>query len=83
MFLQGQVAVESVSEIDNHGIRVLLSGIRAKPMRGLIRPTIDMREVDIYETSLVIHNIPVLGTYSVDLRDPDNEQLRLRCGEGT
>ena len=73
-------AVEPIEYEGQKGVKVTLYGIKVKPLRGISRPTIKMDRLDIFATRVDIHNIPVIGIYSVDLTDPDNKKLKLKCG---
>lgn len=75
-------ALTKVERLGDKKARAQLQGVRARPLRGLIRPTIQIATLDVTPDRIIIRDVPVIGTYEIDLNDPDNKDLSVRCGEG-
>lgn len=74
-------SVDSMEPLRSGGVRLRFTGVSARPLRGLIRPTLSMRTLDLEPTKIVIHDVPVLGTYAIRMDDPsDDEPFEVTCG---
>lgn len=79
MIITSDFGVESLTT-DGTNVAAVLYGIKARPTSGIIR-AFDVRRVSLEPKKIVIRDVPILGTFTLDMTDPDNQDMELDCGE--
>jgi hypothetical protein len=58
---------------------VTLYGVKARRLSGLVRPQFALNRLELQPTKIVIYDVPVIGTFTIDMTDPDSAPSTVSC----
>lgn len=82
IMIQPQFGITSLTRLSATSSQVALYGIKVKPLTGAIRPTITLNRIDFEPTRIVVRDVPIMGTYVIDMSDSSGGgmSMNLTCG---
>lgn len=81
--LESQFGIQRVERLDSSGVRLTFFGTKVKSkVFGPIAPTITLKRVDVFPDKVIVRDIPILGSYTINLGDQsgNSEIGNFRCG---
>jgi len=67
LMIEPQFGVQSLTALGSDGATIHLYGVKAKTAGGILTPTMTLDQIDLTPTKIVIYNIPIVGTYTIDM----------------
>lgn len=75
-----QFGIKNVVPLGDDGVTMVVYGITASILGESASDRFALSRIDMTPTKMIIYNVPLIGTYTVDMTNPNNQTSKLTCG---
>lgn len=74
-----QFGLTSLDKLSDVGTSIMVFGVKAKLVVGPVQPSFTLGRIDLEKEKIVVQDVPVLGSYTIDLNNTSSESNTLTC----